>query len=143
MRFIDDEGFVLGRVNIVDLLVILLVLAILVSGVSLVTASPEPEETHTQSITFRTTPAPDYVIDAITLGRVPTDDIAVINSKTVTTVSDGLVATLALKLKVPISDNGPVFRDQRLYVGRSLRLDFETTIVDGTVIDMQPIETRE
>lgn len=143
MRVIDDEGFVLGLVNVIDLLVVLLVLAVVAAGVALVTASPEPSN-PTQTVTVRTTEQPDYVMGAIDVGPVPTEDVVAVRSKSVTRTNESQhVAVLEVKLRVTMQGNAPVFQGERLYVGRTLRLDFGQTIVDATVIDMAPIEGGE
>ena len=62
-RVIDDEGKLLGLINIVDLLVVLLVLAVGIAGVALVQSSgsdqtdtePEPEPTRYATVAY---PAP-------------------------------------------------------------------------------------
>lgn len=140
MRVIDDEGFVLGLVNIIDLLVVLLVLAVVAAGVALVTASPEAEN-PTQTVTVRTAPQPDYVMEAIDLGPVPTENVVAVRSKSVTRTNESqYIAVLEVRLRVTMAGNTPVFQDERLYVGRTLQLDLGQTIVDATVIDMAPIE---
>lgn len=151
MDIIDDQGRIFGLVNIIDLLVVLLALAIVMAGAALITSPTPPEssptspttpDTHTQVVTFRTTPQPEYVVDAIPTGAVPTDEIVAVNEKSVTTNNDSLsVATVQVELRVTLEGNFTRFGGDRLYIGRSLRLDFGRTIVDGDIIDMEPIDT--
>lgn len=134
MRVIDDEGFVFGLLNIIDVLVVLLVLAVATAGLALVTAS---NDTGTQSVTVQTTPQPDYVVAAIEVGPVPTDEVIAVKGKAVSQVDNGrFVAVLEVKLRVSLQGNVPMFQDERLYIGRTLTIDFGRTVVDGTVIDM-------
>lgn len=144
MRVIDDEGFVFGLVNIIDVLVVvLLVLAVAAAGVALVTASDDAA-THTQTVTFRTTPQPDYVMEAIPRGIVPTQDVVLVVGTSIHEQNDSrYVIDITVILRVTLNDNFPMYRGERVYVGRPLSLDLGTTIVDGTIIDLQPVETQQ
>ncbi|MEF8780719.1 MAG: DUF4330 family protein [Haloferacaceae archaeon] len=70
MELIDEQGRLFGRVNVVDALVVLVVLAVVVAGAALVLSDdPEPEpdvETTYATLDLGTQPA--YVVDAINEG---------------------------------------------------------------------------
>lgn len=75
---IDDEGNLLGLVNVVDALVLLLVLAVLVAGVGLVFGignSGTTAETGTTFVTMDLGTQPDYIVSALNEGDTyaPTD----------------------------------------------------------------------
>lgn len=143
MRIIDDEGFLLGRVNIIDIFVVLLVLAVAIAGLALFTA-PKDTVTHIQTVTIRTTPQPDYVIDAIPEGTVATQDVVRIVDTSIHERNDSQdIAIIEVTLRVTLVGNVPMYRDERVYVGRQLSLDLSTTIVDGTIIDVLPVETQQ
>lgn len=142
MQVIDDEGFVFGLVNIIDILVVLLVLAVAAAGVALVTASDDTV-THTQTVTVRTTPQTDYVVRAIPEGTVATQDVVRVVDTSVHQRNDSrFIMDITVTLRVTLDGNVPMYRDERVYVGRQLSLDLGTTIVDGTIIDVQPVETQ-
>ena len=71
---IDDEGNLLGVINVIDALAILLVLAVVVAGIALVAApddtdSEEPEpDTETRYATINLGTQPDYVATRVTIG---------------------------------------------------------------------------
>ncbi|MFC7156829.1 DUF4330 family protein [Halomarina halobia] len=70
MRFIDEEGRVFGRVNVVDALVVALVASVLVAGVALVSGADEPEASAngTDAATYATVSfgsQPDYLAAAV------------------------------------------------------------------------------
>lgn len=67
---LDDEGRLFGLVNVVDLLVVLLVLAVVVAGVALLfSSSPDAAaETETRHVTMDLGAQPDYIAEQITVG---------------------------------------------------------------------------
>lgn len=137
MDVIDDEGFVFGVVNIVDALVVLMVLAVVVAGASLVMGAGD-DQTTTQPITFETGPQPGYVIDAVSEGSVPTSDVVAVENKTVRTNADNQTY-LVLEVRLVISttsDGLSRYDGERLHVGRTLTLDLGETILDGVVVEM-------
>lgn len=69
MELIDDEGNLLGVVNVVDALVVLLVVAVVAAGLALVLDDPEPEPDPETATTFVT----------LDLGEQPTNVAAAIN----------------------------------------------------------------
>ncbi|PSP82755.1 hypothetical protein BRC96_11140 [Halobacteriales archaeon QS_6_64_34] len=67
---IDDEGNLLGVINVVDALVLLLVLAVLVAGVGLVFGGGDGDtrETGTTFVTIDLGTQPDYIVAALEEG---------------------------------------------------------------------------
>jgi hypothetical protein len=65
MQVIDDEGNLFGRVNVIDALVVLLILAVVVAGVALLTGDdeqPEPEpDLATTNVTLDLGAQPEYI----------------------------------------------------------------------------------
>ncbi|MFC7135289.1 MULTISPECIES: DUF4330 domain-containing protein [Salinibaculum] len=145
MPLIDEDGRLFGTVNIIDALVVLFVFAIAVAGVALVTGggggggNTTNSETITRTIVFQTTDQPAYVADAIQEGAVGTSNVIAIENKSVVeSTENGTDLRLTVNLTVSETGDGlPTFGGERLYIGRQLQLDFGTTIVQGTVVDMR------
>lgn len=78
MELIDDEGNLFGVVNVIDALAVLLVLAVIVAGISVVgiLGGGEPD---TRYATVDLGTQPDYVIDSVSAG-----DIMAINGQNLT-----------------------------------------------------------
>lgn len=154
---IDDRGNLFGRVNVIDALAVLLLVAVVVAGTALVlpsgAQSQSEDELQPTTATVQVTVAP-YVADAITTGPAPADDVYAVQDVTVTehvqanrTRTNGPDTLRRLELVVTLGtetrDDGLLyFRDDRLYVGRTLTLDLGTTIVDGIVIELEQTPTR-
>lgn len=69
MEIIDENGNLFGRVNVVDALVVLVVLAVAVAGAALVFGQEEPEPTiATVNATLDLGTQPGFVVDAIQEG---------------------------------------------------------------------------
>lgn len=148
MRILDDRGYLFGLVNIIDALVLLVLATVLIAGIALVTGSGSPEttdsDTDTAVIAFQTDAYPDFVIDAIEEGENGNDEIVTVLEKSVTDLSanqsqPGVNMTRArIRVEVVVGttpDGLPTFDGKPLYIGRELRLDFRTTIVEGLVVD--------
>lgn len=136
MQVIDENGFLFGVINIIDALVVLLVAAVVIAGVALVLpGEDEPQETRT--IVFESTQQPEYVIDAVEEGPVPTNEIEAVESKTV--INDGSRLRLQVRVNVDTTGDGlPRFKGERIYIGRQMELDLGSTIVNGTVVELRP-----
>ncbi len=132
MAFIDEDGFILGRINVIDLAVVLLVLAIGIAGVSLVTGG---DDRPTRTVVLEAGEQPDHVIDALEEGEVPTQDVVTVDA---IETANGDNLTLTVTLAVEENEEGlPVFARERLYVDRQLRLDLGDVIVEGVVIEIR------
>lgn len=104
------------------------------------TQNPSPEQ-KTREVTFVTTNQPEFVVEHITTGPVPTADAVAVTSVETTVNTGGnttsYTATFRAEIPVRTTSNGLLtYNDQRLFVGRELRLDLGATIVKATVIDL-------
>ena len=138
MPVIDDEGRLFGTVNIIDALVVLFVLAVAVAGVALLTGGGSSDQTPTRTVVIDAGQQPDYVIDAIEEGSVETSEVVAVENRTVR--PGGGNDTLRLTVTLAVTENADglaTFAEERLYIGRQVRLDLRTTIVSGTVIEMR------
>jgi hypothetical protein len=144
MAVIDEEGRIFGTVNVVDALVVLFALAVVVAGVALVTGGGGDTETETptRTVVFETGTQPDYVVNSVTEGQVPTSEVVAVENKRLRPPEGNATGSrLRLTVTLVVEENGdglPTFAGERLYVGRDLQLDLGTTIVSGTVVDMRP-----
>lgn len=138
---IDEQGRLLGLVNVIDAAVPLLLVAVTIAVASLVLTPAAPSST---TVTVETG-APGYVVDAINASEHPADDVAGVRHVDVreryrTNVSTpGYERTeyrirLAVDLETAGDAEVPTFRGQRLYVGREVTLDLGTTVVTGDVV---------
>lgn len=158
MNIIDDEGNLFGTVNIIDALVLVLILAVVVSGIVFVSGENEsssstgPEEVEPVGVTMEVVGVQPYVADALTTGPVDTEGIVAIENKSVspTTVvveddSGNLherehpqqqTVTLQVTLQSTMSQDGPTFREKPLEVGQTFELDFGDVTVETTVTNL-------
>lgn len=140
MPVIDERGRVFGVINVVDLLVSTLAVALFVSGVVVVAddVGGGTSESAQQTVVVQTGPHGEYVSEAITSGDVPTaDGISVEEVAVVNETDAGSTLHLTVSLRVQQTDDGlPQYRGERLVVDRTLRLDLGDVIVSGRVIDI-------
>lgn len=149
MAPIDEEGYLFGLVNVVDALAVLLLVAVVVAGSAFVLQSgvqAQEQASHT-TVVVQTAVAP-YVVDALSEGRTPADDVRAVENVAVGdrlelngTDRYGSEAYYRVSLRVELAtetgDDGLVrFRGERLYVGRELQLDLGSTIVDVVVVEV-------
>ena len=147
MPIIDEDGRFLGRVNVVDALSVLLVAAVLLGGISVVTATPDNQgDNELTKVQVQTVVAP-YVADAIDAGPVPMDSVRTVSNVTVAdravqvTVSNRTathyLVTMTVKLDTTTKSDGLLyFENERLYIGQEFRLDLGETIIDAIVIEL-------
>lgn len=144
MDLVDDQGFLFGKINVIDALAILLVGAVIVAGVVLVLTPSQPAQepqSSTQVISFKSDPVPDFVVDSIQEGPVPTEDVIAVKNKSVSRENESFVVHLKLKIPVSTADSGlPMYRGERLYIGKRMSVDLGSTIIEGVVVEMQPIQ---
>ncbi|USZ67403.1 DUF4330 domain-containing protein [Halorussus salilacus] len=167
MNIIDDKGRLFGTINIIDALVVLLVFAVVAGGTAFVlgtddqststdqqttTVTPDTStDQQTTTVTLDITHVQPYVADAIPEGRISSDDVAIVENKSVRPAEvivedqDGQLheqthprkktVTLELTLNTTETDDELLFRDEPLEVGRELTLDLGRVTVDGTVTE--------
>ncbi|MFC6615206.1 DUF4330 family protein [Halopenitus salinus] len=142
MALIDDEGNLLGVVNVVDALVVLLVAAVVVAGAALVLAddpAPEPD-TGTTHATLDLGTQPDYVVAAINEGDVyePSDGTRLTITDLHLTPREGGVAVLArVEVQGTLDDDGAItYENAPLRLGRSLEIATDRYQVNGQIRDV-------
>ncbi|ACV47595.1 MULTISPECIES: DUF4330 family protein [Halomicrobium] len=140
MQLIDDEGNVFGRVNVIDGLVVLLVLAVVVAGVSLVFGNNEQSEPDlpTTNVTLDLGPQPDYVVAEMNQGDSysPGDN----SNLTITDIylspqDDQTHVTVRAEIQDRPDDNsdGPTYADGLLRLGRTLDIATSRYEVSGQI----------
>lgn len=148
MKMIDEEGNLIGRVNIIDALVVLLLSAIVLAGVVLVTSYGIASATNITTVTVSTTvspavvsaieeaePAPDTGVRSI--GDVEIVDTVLVNSTEYTNASrTHKVVEVEVLLETESRDGLLYFQGERLYVGSELDLDLTKTVINCTVVDL-------
>ncbi|MFC7231557.1 DUF4330 family protein [Saliphagus sp. GCM10025308] len=70
MELIDDEGKLFGRVNVVDALVVLILLAVVVAGIAVVGVLSGDAEPETRYATIDLGPQSEHVAEQISEGDV-------------------------------------------------------------------------
>lgn len=150
MTLIDEDGNLFGKVNVLDALVIVLVVAgaIGVAGLLLngETADREPVE---RTIEVEADGVQPYVADAISEGSVDDSDVvAVLNktvepTKTVVEVENGTLyerphpnqktVSLRITVKTTRKQDELLFQGEPLKVGQTADFDLGQTVVEATV----------
>lgn len=159
MDIIDEQGRLLGTINVIDALVVLLVLAVLVAGIALVTGQNSPSQSQTERITVQASSVHPAVATAIPEKELTNSSIISVTNKSVrpSTVvvraDNGTLhershpvnrtVTIDVTLSVRESESGGqteyYFREEPLEIGRTLSLDFGRVSVNGTVTDFKSI----
>ena len=148
MPIIDEDGRILGRVNAVDALTVILLAAVLLGGISVVTASPNNQANEDlTTVRVQTVVAP-YVADAIDAGPVPMDSVRSVSNVTITDRSVQVMVAnrstnhhmvaMTVRLDTTVQSDGLLYyENQRLYIGVDLKLDLGETIIDAVVTDFE------
>lgn len=145
---LDDEGRLFGLVNIIDMLVVLLVLAVVVAGAALLLSGSDEREADTRHATIDLGNQPDFVAEQITTGDTiepeATSDMITITDVYRFDTGDGtgvvVRATINGTTTVPEEpDEDPVFqyRDESLQVGQQLAMNTTEYAAQGTVTRVQ------
>lgn len=143
MRFLDEEGRLFGRVNVVDALVVLFALAVIVAGAALVFADDPGSETHepdeaTMHVTLVTSGDAATVLER---GEVALDG----ESANVTDVHPTAGPRVYLRVALDGAETEAGFR----FSGERVRLDDRFTVVtnttraEGRVVQRDVAETFE
>jgi hypothetical protein len=164
-EIIDEDGNLFGVVNIIDALVVLLVVAVLGGGVSLVLSSPTSQDTTEPDgpnltvvdIEYQSANLQPYVVDAISEGAVPSENVSQIHNKSVTASqvvtqnqSGALLVqqhpvnqtvTLRIGLRVTGQDGEYLYNGQPLEIGSELTLDLGETTVTGNIVAVDPSDS--
>lgn len=140
MDIIDKDGRLFGLVNIIDALIVLLVVAVLISGLVLVfndTGTDTDTDTDTISVNIIVKEIPAYIAEEIEAGNM-SEDVAITEksvspAETVVRDSDGELhvrehptkksVNLQVELRVKRSSQGIQFRGKPLRVGTRIDID--------------------
>lgn len=161
MELIDEDGRIVGLVNVIDALVVLLVLAVVVAGVALVDpfdTETRSEETRIEIVVTSEGVLPQYAewfeagmtyqeggesVARIVETRVEPSSMVVAND-------DGEVferdhprkkdLTLVVDVQVRESGDGYRFQSAPIRVGEPIELDFGTIAVNATVTDIRQMD---
>lgn len=150
MRIIDENGYLFGRVNVIDALVVVVVVLALAGGVIFVDqsgASSVTRPTPTVAVTVQAV-VPPYVADALAEASPGSADIHSVETQSSERIqlngTDEYGSDVRYRLRMVVQvdaqergDGLLYFRDERLYVGREVELDFGTTIVEGVVVEVK------
>lgn len=139
MELIDDNGDLLGAINVVDALVILMVLAVGVAGVALVLGTgdePDDPELGTTHATLDLGTQPAYIVDAINEGDVYEPDgssTLTITDVHVTPHGDDVGVTLRVELEGEAADGSIEYANAPPRLGRTLDIETNRYTVDGQI----------
>lgn len=140
MELIDDEGNLLGVVNVVDALVVLLVVAVVAAGLALVPTDPDVEpdpETATTFVTLDLGEQPNNVAAAINEGDIynsggPTQ--LRITDVHLTPQNNNVRAIVRVEVTDVVTDAGNLrYNDAPLRLNRQLGISTERYEVDGRI----------
>jgi len=137
MELIDEEGNLLGAVNVVDALVVLFVAAVVVAGAAFVLAddpAPEPD-VETRHATLDLGPQPDYVAAAINEGDTHNaggDSRLTVTDVHLTPAGDRQQVTVRVALR-GVVDGGFRYDGAPPRLGRSLAIRTELYRVQGRI----------
>lgn len=155
MKYIDDKGRIFGRVNVIDVLVVLFALAIVVTGAALVFAPTdegegEDERQPSYAIVDLGTP-PEGVISEMETATPsdfkdrPDGTVNVTDIESVLTVSGS--TRIVARVKLPSANDERTLPNGNtpLRAGQSVNITSDRYIVAGTVMgfDQSPTFTRE
>jgi len=164
VELIDGQGNLFGRVNVIDALVVVLVLAVVIAGATLVlggTDQPDMAQAGANqtvvSVDFQSDPVEPYVADAVPEGSVGTTNINRIKNKSVspanvvTQNTSGALSvrqhpinqavTLRIVLNVTRDGEEYLYDGTPLEVGTKLTLDVGPTTVSGRVTAVDPSDS--
>lgn len=151
VEIIDEEGYFLGFINIIDLLVLLLVLAVIVAGSALVFGGGGTEQqTESATIEIRVENVQPYVADAIpSSGSISNGNVTSLENKSVTPTTVYVpdqngelqeqahprLKTVELEVTLPVTDTGDElqFDQQSLSVGDRIAIDLGTVELRGNI----------
>lgn len=150
MAIVDERGNLFGRLNLIDAMAIVVILALVVAGAAFVTQS-SGQASGTAATSVETTitvqsAVPPYVLDAIETGEVTggdvstVDDVEVLGTVELAEPDAAGISTyhrVALTLSVDArrEDGDLTFRGDELYVGREVDLDLGRTAIEGVIVD--------
>ena len=148
MDLIDEDGNLLGAVNVVDALAVLLVLAVVVAGAALVFGSggdegPDVDSTY---VTLDLGQQPTYIVSAINAGDVyeaGSNSQLTLTDVYLTPQNDGTRVVVRAEVRGPVSDDGDGFSyaDAPLRLGRTLDIATNRYQLSGQIRSVGQSET--
>ena len=148
MDIIDEDGHLFGLINIVDALVVLLVVAVLISGLVLIFDDTD-DDTEIITVNITVEKAPAYIAERIEIGNISKDmtitEKSVSSAEIVVRDSDGELhirehptdktVNLQVKLHIKRSSRGVQFRGNPMRVGTEITIDDGKVKFTGNVTD--------
>ncbi|WP_312911803.1 DUF4330 family protein [Natronosalvus caseinilyticus] len=158
MELIDDEGKLFGRVNVVDALVVLILLAVVVAGIAVVGVLSGDAEPETRYATIDLGPQSEHVAEQISEGDVmylegSGDNLTVTDVYRSASNSDDEERAGGAHVVIRAELNGQLAEDdqredrvfqfggQRLHVGQTLTIDTLEYTTEGEVRSVAGEET--
>ena len=159
---IDEKGYLLGVVNVVDALVVLLLTALVVAGLGLALGGPSDTDQPAASTTvvevnFQSEPVQPYVAEAVVEGPVPTANVSRLENRSVaasTVVTQSESGALSVQphptlrtvrfrvgLTVTHVDGAYRFEGAPVHIGAGLTLDVGETRITGNVTAIEPADS--
>jgi len=136
MDVIDEEGQILGVVNVVDALVVLFVLGLAVAGSAVLFSDSEGPTTEGPYVTLDLGTQPAFVIEELNEGDTysPTSNSQItITDVHLTPQSDNTKVTLRAKLEGTMNDDGIVYDGAPPRLGRTLTISTNRYEVEGEI----------
>ncbi|MEA3515054.1 MAG: DUF4330 domain-containing protein [Nanoarchaeota archaeon] len=144
MAFIDDKGRLLGKINIIDLMVIMFVVLIIAVGAKFVLFKPAPEYITAEVLAQN---QPYEVISRIAIGSqiLDSSQIKVGEVLEIDTIPAGANKdlTLYLNLSVRKEDGRIYFLNNEMLINRNLDIKIANIKLDTRIISLNQTQTNE
>jgi len=162
-ELIDEDGQLFGVINVIDALVGLLIISVLVAGIALVGPFSGGDNTETRYVTIDAGTQPEYIATQITEGDQWTPE----GSATTLTVEEAFISPQVesdqagnrrVIIRAAVNgtliestaqidesqlDNTPIqFAGEPLRFGRTLTIETNQYVIEGTVTDVSQNPTR-
>jgi len=162
-ELIDEDGQLFGVINVIDALVGLLIISVLVAGIALVGPFSGGDNTETRYVTIDAGTQPEYIATQITEGDQWTPE----GSATTLTVEEAFISPQVesdqagnrrVIIRASVNgtliestaqidesqlDNTPIqFAGEPLRFGRTLTIETNQYVIEGTVTDVSQNPTR-
>jgi hypothetical protein len=136
MPLVDEEGDLFGLVNVADvLLVALLLIVVGGTGALLVSGDDTKSSVLTQVVDVEVEGVPNTVIDEATVGPVESDRVVEILDVTVVeSGANNSTVQVQVRLPVQIREGLVTYREERLYVGRTIEIPLGGRNVTGDIV---------
>jgi hypothetical protein len=143
---IDEKGRIAGRINVIDLLVLLLVLSVVVAGVAFVTADDDASDVDRQE-TAETAAIvdlgvqPHYIAAGIRVGDTHDDTptrVWTVEEVFTTPTDEGSRVILLVRLEGPVVEGVLRYGDAPPRLGREVALTTDRYAVEGVITAVGP-----